>query len=512
MEVSLIPRFLCYLTLVSTLCLSSLPSNALSTPPAEIPQNIIEFNWLDSSSTRALAQEGLDFIANVSTQGLVPEDYQFSLLSQQFQSTLSPQAQQQFNVLLTNNLLRLIHDLKVGRQVAIEADPDWFIPHKTFDAEAFLDHAIRSQHLQSHLNQLIPSNAEYQTLVKALNRYRGYVAQGSWPIIPPTPKLKIGAQHPNIPTIQSRLAFEDELFALTHAVTSDLYDPLMEQAVKRFQARYHLKVDGIIGKNTLSTMNIPASVHVQQLEVNLERRRWMPDNLGDRYVLINLADFRLHAIENGQEQLSMNVIVGNKKRQTPSFSAQMSHMVFNPYWHVPRKLARLDLLPKQQQDPHYFYQHGIRVFSVEAGQKIEQNPYYVDWQSFNKQNPLPYLLRQDPGDYNSLGRIKFMFKNPWAIYLHDSPAKSLFNDNQRAFSSGCIRVADPINLAQFSLAGQQQQSSVIERIESERNQGLQLKTPLNIFAVYFTVSVQNNNVLFSPDVYQRDQRLIKSLY
>ena len=513
MVVNSLTRFLYLLPLISMLCLFPLASYASPTKTVETNSaNVLEFNWLDNPSTLTIAQEGLTFISTISTQGLNPEDYQSTLLSQQFQLATTPLARQQFNRLFTQNLLSLIHDLKVGRQVAIDADPDWFIPQKHFDAKAFLQHALDSQHLQAHLNQLIPTDAEYQTLVKALARYRHYDSQGGWPIIPPTPKLKVGAQHPNIPLIQSRLAFEDSLFAMTHTVTPDLYDPLMEQAVKRFQARYHLKVDGVIGKNTFNALNKSAKSHVQLLEVNLERRRWMPDDLGERYVLINLADFRLRAIEHGQVQLAMNVVVGNKKRQTPSFSAQMSHMVFNPYWHVPRKLARLDLLPKQQQDPNYFYQHGIRVFSVEGGQKIEHNADNINWQSYNKQNPLPYTFRQNPGEYNSLGRIKFMFKNPWAIYLHDSPSKSLFNDTQRALSSGCIRVADPINLAQFSLRDHQQQNSVLERIDSERNHGLQLKTPLNIFAVYFTVSVEDNNVLFSPDVYQRDQRLIKSLY
>jgi murein L,D-transpeptidase YcbB/YkuD len=413
---------------------------------------------------------------------------------------------------LTQSLLSLIHDLKVGKWVPLEADPDWFIPQQTFDAETFLSHAIQSQRLRNHLDLLIPSNIEYQTLVDALVRYQGYVEQGGWSPIPPTPRLKLGNQHPHIALIQARLAIEDNDLAISHAFVSNLYDPLMEQAVRRFQRRHSLKVDGIVGRNTLRAMNVTAGSRLQQLKVNLERRRWLPDTLGNRYIFINLAQYRLQAFDNGQEQLSMNIVVGKKKRQTPSFSAQMSHIVFNPYWNVPSKLARLDLLPKQQQNPHYLYQHGIRVFSVESGQKIEQNPNTIDWQSMSGHLTLPYIFRQDPGTQNSLGLIKFMFKNPWAIYLHDSPNKSLFNKTRRALSSGCIRVADPINLAQFSLAGHRQQGTVIERIQSERNHGLHLKAPLNIFAVYFTVSVHGNDVLFSPDVYQRDQRMIKNLY
>lgn len=516
MKINLAYRSFCLFGLLLTLYGLPLFSQAAtpainSTNTTSAPHAIVNFNWFDNEQTLALAREGLGFIATSTQQGLDAEDYYLTLL-QELQFAPEPQDRQQFNQLLTQSLLSLIHDLKVGKWTALEADPDWFIPQKTFDAETFLTHAIQSQRLRNHLDLLIPADAEYQTLVKALARYQSYADKGGWPIIPPTPKLKPGAQHPHIPLIQARIAVEDSVFALSHAVTSDLYDPLMEQAVQRFQTRYGLKVDGVIGRNTLKTMNKPASAYVKQLKVNLERRRWLPDELGDRHIFINLANFRLQAFENGQEQLAMNIIVGKKKRQTPSFSAEMSHMVFNPYWNVPGKLARLDLLPKQQQDPHYFYQHGIRVFSVGLGQKIEQNPYTIDWHMLNRFSPLPYVFRQDPGKHNSLGRIKFMFKNPWAIYLHDSPSKSLFKKTRRAFSSGCIRVADPISLAQFSLAGHQQQGSVVARIQSQRNHGLHLKQPLNIYAVYFTVSVQDNDVLFSPDIYQRDQRMIKNLY
>ena len=516
MKVDSSPRSLCLFGLLMSLCLfthfsfaaPSLENAGNTTTYTATP---LQFNWFANEQTLTSADEGLRFIAASAKQGLAPEDYHLVQL-QQLRLASNPQYRMKFNHLLSQSLLSLIHDLKVGKWLAIEADPDWFIPQETFDAETFLSHAIQSQHLSNHLDLLIPSDTEYQTLVEALARYQSYVEHADWSPIPPTPILKLGVQHPHSALIQSRLAMEDKVLAMTHAVVSDLYDPLMERAVRRFQSRNSLKVDGIIGRNTLRAMNITAAFRVQQLKVNLERRRWLPDTLGDRYIFINLAKYRLQAIDNGQERLSMNIIVGKKKRQTPSFSAQMSHMVFNPYWHVPSKLARLDLLPKQQQDPHYLYQHGIRVFSVASGQKIEQNPYTIDWLSMSNHFALPYIFRQDPGNQNSLGRIKFMFKNPWAIYLHDTPSKLLFKKTQRALSSGCIRVADPINLAKFSLTGHRQQGTVIERIQSERNHGLHLKTPLNIFAVYFTVSVHDNDLLFSPDVYQRDQRMIKNLY
>lgn len=480
-----------------------------NTEPPEL--TLDDYSWFENQHTIAMAREGLDVIADATRHGLRPSDYHYPTLVSLI-STTNPERRTRFSQLLTNALLTLSHDLKVGRWAALRVDPDWHIPQADFDAKAFLSHAIASRHLKNHFDLLAPTSTDYVKLMTTYERYQGYAKEGGWQRIPPTPKLYLGDYHPNISIIQSRLAVEDTFFALTHALKSDLYDPLMEQAVRRFQARNSLKIDGVIGPNTLRVMNIPITSRLSQIAINLERHRWMPRELGQRHIMINLADYRLQAFENGHEKLAMNVVIGKKDRQTPSFFAEMSHMVFNPFWNVPGKLAQLDLLPKQQQDPNYFFQQSIRVLTKISDEKIELDPYKINWQMYDSSQPLPYLFRQDPGKRNSLGQLKFMFKNPWQIYLHDSPSKSLFNHPNRAYSSGCIRVADPVSLAKYSLMGHQAQGSVIERIESERNHGLVLKQPLNIFAAYFTVSFRGNDVLFLPDVYLRDQRMIKNLY
>jgi len=257
-------------------------------------------------------------------------------------------------------------------------------------------------------------------------------------------------------------------------------------------------------------MNVSAQERLRQIQINLERRRWMPNDLGQRYLFINLANYKLSAIENGNRKLDMRVIVGRKTRPTPSFTSQMNHLVFNPYWNVPRKLAKLDLLPKQQADLNYFYLKDIRVFSTENGQKIEHNPYTIDWGSVSKRN-FPYTLRQDPGVHNALGRLKFMFPNQWDIYLHDTSHKELFTESNRSLSSGCIRVEDPIALASFSLVDDNSEQTVLDMIASNENLGLKLTESLPIYAVYFTVWIDDGEVIFSPDVYERDQRMAELL-
>ncbi len=466
--------------------------------------------WLENQQTTNQAYDALDFIASASQHGLNPDDYHYSILKQ-LDPTDTIFTAQQFDILLTDGLLKLIHDIKVGKLTASQADPDWFIPQKTFNSVLFLKEALVNKQLKADLATLIPRSFNYLTLTKALARYQSYVARGGWPHIPLTASIRPGDSHTSLPIIRSRLLFEDNHIVLPANILSSLrYDQQTEQAVRHFQATHGLKVDGIIGKETINTMNISANERVQQIKVALERRRWMPENLGRQYVFINLANYTLQAVEEDQEKLNMRVIVGRKKRPTPSFSSQMDRIVMNPYWNVPRKLAVKDLLPKQQQDFNYFYTHDIRVYTRENGHRIEHDPYLIDWQTLNEHN-FPYTLRQDPGSHNALGRIKFLFPNEWAIYLHDTNHKKLFTNTIRSISSGCIRVEDPIALANFSLANRLQPATILEMIDSKQNIGQKVTKSLSIYAAYFTVWVANNEVHFSPDIYQRDQRMAKSL-
>ena len=479
--------------------------------PAETSR-LSDSDWLSHYFDKKAITEAIDFIATAVHHGLDPKDYQLSTLKKLLAASADIPDKPKFYRLLSVHLALFIHDLKKGRYDPAFADPDWHIPKDDFDAQKFLIHALESKNLGSHLQYISPRNSEYKQLTEALKTFRLFAKQDNWSHIPATPLIRPGDSHPAIAIIQSRLAAEDKIIALSHTVQSDFYDPLMEQAVKRFQARHGLKIDGIIGPKTREAMNVTAKQRVNQIKVNLERYRWLPADFGERYIYINLPSFKLKAVESGQEKLEMKVIVGRQSRQTPSFFSQLQHMVFNPYWTVPRKLARLDLLPIQQQNPNYFIENNIKVFSVESGQKIEQDPSTIDWQSYSKNKNLPYTLRQEPGHHNALGQIKFLFQNPWSIFLHDTPHRSLFEDENRAFSSGCIRVEDPISLASFTLNKPSQQHIIQQNIDSEQNRGLKLQQSVNIFVAYFTVSPEDNQVVFSQDIYQRDQRMIKLLY
>ncbi|NOQ94347.1 MAG: L,D-transpeptidase family protein [Methylophaga sp.] len=461
--------------------------------------------WIKNQKLSNQGLDAVDFISGSFKHGLNPDHYHLSELTQ-----LNPShdrlSVQQFDILLTDGLLTLIHDIAVGRLQANNVDSDWFIPQNEFNAVEFLQDALLKPHLKTQLNSLSPNTAEYHQLQAALSRYQSYVSRGSWLNIPSMPLTHLGERQKHIPLIRERLRFENKELVLSSKKRANYYDLFLEQAVRNFQHKHGLKVDGIIGSNTRKAMNISANERLQQIKVALERHRWMPRKLGQRYLLINVANYQLHGINNGNEALNMKVIVGRKSRPTPSFFSKVNHLVFNPYWNVPRKLARLDLLPKQQENLNYFYLHDIRVFTKNNGHKVEHDPYSIDWQSVSRSN-FPYTFRQDPGENNALGKLKFMFPNQWSIYIHDTPHRELFLETKRALSSGCIRVEDPIALANFGLPKPKAQQTIMDMLESKENRGMKLSSPLSLYVVYFTVWTNDNGIQFSPDIYQRDKRI-----
>jgi len=465
--------------------------------------------WLNKQQYTDQAYDALDFIANAPIHGLDAEHYHLSEL-RQLAPTIDRKAAEHFDVLLSDGLLALIHDLAVGRLDAHLVDPEWYIPQAKFDAVGFLQQALLSRYLKNQLNTLIPITPDYIKLTQVLARYRAYVKQGGWPTISEMPLLRPGDSNQNLAIIRARLAIEDNQFSNVITENVDQYDSLTEQALRRFQKQHVLKVDGVIGNETRNELNVSAQDRVEQIKATLERRRWMPADLGARYVQVNLATYTLTAVDDHNKALAMRVIVGKKFRQTPSFVSQITQLVANPYWNVPYSLAVVDLLPKQQANINYFHKNEIRVFSKVNGQRIERNPYSINWQALGKNN-FPYILRQDPGKINALGVVKFLFPNPWAIYLHDSPHRELFNQTKRNMSSGCIRVEDPIEFANFSLADTKTHQSLLDILRSKENKGIKLAEPLTIYVVYMTVSIDEEYVIFSPDFYERDQNIIKKL-
>ena len=298
--------------------------------------------------------------------------------------------------------------------------------------------------------------------------------------------------------------------------SSDLYDATLETAVREFQARHGLDVDGAVGKQTFEELNVPVERRIDQILANMERRRWMPDDPGRKYIFVNLADFLLKVVRDGKTLYTSRVVVGAPYTRTPVFTGSMTYIQLNPYWTVPPSIASKEILPKIKRDPSYLSKQRLTVFKGWSAGAEAIDPATVNWASFSSRS-FPFKLRQEPGEGNALGRIAFMLPNRHNIYLHDTPAKSLFSRASRGFSHGCIRVENPKRLAEIIFREIEEDPAwTLEAIEAgiatNENRIIRLRTPIPVHLAYITAFAnKDGTVHFRRDVYGRDERLMALL-
>ena len=292
-------------------------------------------------------------------------------------------------------------------------------------------------------------------------------------------------------------------------------DDALRDAVERFQLRHGLYVDGVIGKKSIAAMNRSPRSKIRALEMNMERWRWMSRDLGEKYVLVDIAGFTLQGYDGADVVLEMPVVVGKYQHETPIFSDKIRYLEFNPYWNITPTIAQNEMLPKLKEDPGYLQEHHIRVFENWQSGARELDPRAVDWHGVGS-GIRAMKLRQDPGPWNALGTVKFMFPNEYDIYLHDTPARGKFSRAVRAFSHGCVRVAEPSKLAEFVLGGESEgwaEEVVLEAVANGERQVVRLKESVPVHISYQTVWVDAaGRIRFSPDVYGRDEKLEAALY
>lgn len=343
-------------------------------------------------------------------------------------------------------------------------------------------------------------------LEKSLSLYKLLEAQGGWPQVPIGPTLREGDRSERIPLLKDRLFASADL-PPPLALGED-FDGVLKQAVQKFQARHGLTADGVVGAKTLAELNVPISERIRQLTASLERCQPLPQLLERRHILVNIADFTLKLFEDGKPLLSMPVIVGKTYRQTPVFTGRITSLVLNPNWEVPHSIATQDLLPKIKKDPGYLDKMHLRVFQG-WNSAPEINPASIDWAALSRTR-FPYRLRQNPGPDNALGRIKFLFANPYDVYLHDTPARELFQKDSRTFSSGCIRLAKPLELALNLLQGTALNSreALAAAISSKETRAINIPSPIAVHLVYMTAWVDpDGSIQFRHDIYNRNSTL-----
>lgn len=482
--------------------------------PPNVPQGLERYYgqrafapiWFDESGLRENAHLAIAAMAEANDHALNPSNYGPLRLVQLSETAQSPEEWAQFDLELSLQFLRYATHLSSGRvqpnkiNKALNLFPNRPAPEMLFE------NAELSTDFSAFLEGLAPRSDNYARLKRRLAQYRAKAAEGGFTIVPEGEVLKPDMPDPRIAVLRERLIEEDVPGAADH--TGDAYDGTLVEAVKVFQEYHGLETDGVIGKNTLARLNMPIEEKLIQMELNMERRRWMRDNLGDFYVFVNLADQNLKVVRNGKTIHTTRVVVGKPYHATPVFSDQMEYVEINPYWNVPYSIATKEYLPKLKGNPSALSSQNIRIF--QDGNEIAATQ--IAWNSYSGKN-FPFRLRQDPGKRNALGRIKFMFPNEFNIYIHDTPSKSLFARSERAFSHGCIRVSDPFALADVLLEHLNPAPGQWEQIrDSGDRKVIKPKVPIEVHLTYLTAWMnKDGSTHFRKDIYGRDEVLLKAL-
>ncbi len=474
--------------------------------------------WVTKDGPGAKAAILFEVIKKSNRDGLFPEEYQANRIASLWKGTTAEELVE-LDTLLTLALIDYAHDAQYGRAGSrADRSPSRQLAQKeglpVFDPLTLTQDALLSNDLNQFLENLLPRHKYYKNLRDALPRYRQLDATGGWKQTALGKSIHPGEADARIPAIRTRLQVEGFLPS-TSAGTS-VYDPELVQAVSLFQTLHGLTGDGVIGKSTIAAMNITAEQKVRQIILNLERWRWEAHTLGQKYVLVDIAGFTLEAIENDTLILEMPVVVGTQQHETPVFSDIIQYVEVHPYWHVPAKIARDEMLEELRKNPHYLNKQHIRLFSDRTSEAEELNPLAMDWNQVSPQQMGRFKLRQDPGKWNALGAIKIAFPNSQNVYMHDTPSQSYFKRTSRAFSHGCIRLSNPRQLAVFLLGGVEK-GWTMERLDdiiaADKRSILRLPSPLPVHITYQTVkSDESGRVSFHRDIYNRDPQLAEILF
>jgi L,D-transpeptidase YcbB len=441
------------------------------------------------------------------------------------------------DVRLSFTLVKLASQLEQGRILPAKVDEHWVGMTRQDDLVKVLRASLDSGTVAESLDHLKPQHPQYAALKKLLARYREAAAHGGWAAIPAGTNLRPGRPDPQVAVLRTHLAATGDL-ASTAALTASapaaaapaaapqaaavpvktspgaaattasapavpsgpVFDAETQEALKRFERRHGLVADGRLGKDVLAALNVPVEERIRQIELNLERWRWMPESLGDRYILVNIPTFHLTAVDHGQPALEMRVVTGKQDSPTPIFSDEMTTVVFSPFWNIPPDIAKKETIPSLVRDPGYLEKNNLEV--VRGSQVLD--PWSIDWN-----NPGRIQFRQRPGAHNALGQVKFLFPNQFDVYLHDTPADALFARVERDYSHGCVRVEKPYELAQWVL--QDRPEWTPERIKAAMDAGKEqqvaLKRHIPVYIVYETVWVEDDGTVdFRDDIYGHDAR------
>lgn len=462
--------------------------------------------WLDFDGPTERARQVRDVLVEADKEGLDPAEYHAPALQYLWRAKRT-KSKARLELLLTDALLRYGLEVSAGYRNPRAADIDWHVRPKRINVVRRLEKVLRSDDAESAMRDFSPPHQAYEKLKEKLADYRALAASGEWQKVAYAPQLQVGMSHRQIPNIRRRLQQEKYLSPGKNDA-SEIFDDELDVAVRKFQTYYGHKVDGVVGYFTRQSLNIGVYEQIARIKQNMERWRWMPRNLGRRYVMVNMAGYRLNLIDDGESVMEMPVIIGKTFRATPAFTDSLEYIELNPTWKVPPRIAKEKFLPKLRENPEFLQVNNLKVYESWQKDAKEVDPETIDWQEVDEEK-FPYKLEQSPGVNNSMGRIKFMFPNRFRVYLHDTPDKTLFDRHIRTFSSGCIRVAEPYNLANKILSwGTKNVPDVESQISTGETLRVDLKKKLPVYLMYWTAWVdEHGEIHFRNDIYQRNEKI-----
>ena len=467
-----------------------------------------ELAWIDEKHPRPQMDAFITVLGESQAEGLDPEAYSHGALAAQRKEAgrgfltkkgFEPTQAARLDAWLTYLYMKYSSDLADGISDLAHADRTWQIEPESFDPLAHLENALASNQVEKSLHSLVPNTPQYRQLRDSLALYRKIAEAGGWPTIPTRVRFKPGEKSEHVTVLATRLRatgdYQSAVAAGPMALSSELTD-----AVKRFQIRHGLEPDGKPGPSVIAAMNVPVETRIDQIRLNLERWRWLPRDLGSRHILVNIPQYHLEVWEDGKPAVAMRVVVGRKDTQTPIFNDRMTHILFSPYWNVPPGIAQNETLPALMSDAAFLRRNNMEI--------LDSSGAVVDPSTIDLDDPARYRFRQRPGAANSLGLVKFMFPNQFNVYLHDTPADSLFARASRSFSHGCVRVEDPEALARYLLRDQPEwtDTKIAEAMHAGEEKHVKLKQAIPVYLGYWTVSAAGDGVHFRNDVYGIDGR------
>jgi L,D-transpeptidase YcbB len=480
-------------------------------------------SWLGREFPHPQLGPFLRAVQEADREGLDPADYDADSIAARCdevfrnvsrRNPLDPAKVVDLDLWLTYTFLTYSSHLAIGRFDPKTIDAQWQTSPRKVGLVEMLEGALEQNRMGEVLKQLEPPYPEYRALKESLARYRAIAAKGGWSQLPEDTVLREGDHNRWVPALRNNLAIIGDISQTDRVVGQNgdntLFDEVLARGVRKFEARHGLKDDGVADPQMIVALNLPVERRIRQIELNLERLRWLPDQLGTRHIRVYIPDYRLYVMENDKILLTMRVIVGRREDPTPIFSDEMTYLVFSPHWYIPESIAIKETLPRVLNDPGYLERQKIEVVRKGSRRGEEAlDPKTIDWsKAAERPENFPYTFRQQPGPGNALGIVKFMFPNQFNVYLHDTPTDNLFDRRERDFSHGCVRVERPVELAHYVLSDQPEWTP--EKISAAMHAGeekvVPLKEPLPVHLLYWTAWVDKEGALqFRQDIYEHDQ-------